>query len=257
MAASLWKNQGTPPLIGTANPIIADLLLRAADGVFAVDANQRITFWNPASERFLGISATQALGHPCYRLIQGCDLKGRPVCGPACQIAKLAKGGAAPATFGLAINNKHGHPQPVGVSTVLAPSPRDGLWTVIHVLRHSHATAGSLTPAPRSPHPDPGASAKSKAPAAPAGAYPLTSREQKILQLLAEGYSAGTISRDLCISRATVRNHIQHILAKLGLHSKLEAVAYAYRRHLIKLPSGTLSTKGDSDAEENCGAGQG
>ncbi|MDP2239089.1 MAG: LuxR C-terminal-related transcriptional regulator [Burkholderiales bacterium] len=251
MAASLWKNQGPPPIIGTASPIIADLLLRAADGVFAVDANQRITFWNPASERFLGISASQALGHPCYRLIQGCDIKGRPVCGPVCQIARLAKGGAAPATFELAINNKHDHPQPVGVSTVLAPSPRDGLWTVIHVLRRGHAIEQ------RPAQPGHGKSAKSNAIVTPARSYPLTAREQKILQLLAEGFSAVTISRDLCISRATVRNHIQHILNKLGLHSKLEAVAYAYRRHLIKLPSNTLSTKGDSDAEENCGAGQG
>lgn len=257
MAASLWKNQGPPPMIGTASPIIADLLLRAADGVFAVDADQRITFWNPASERFLGISASQALGHPCYRLIHGCDIKGHPVCGPACQIARLAKGGAAPATFALSVNNDRGHQQPVGVSTVLAPSPRDGLWTVIHVLRRGHATADSLATEQRAPQPGPGKSAKGKVPAAPAGAFPLTAREQNILQLLAEGFSAATISRDLCISRATVRNHIQHILAKLGLHSKLEAVAYAYRRHLIKLPISALSTKGDNDGEENCGVAQG
>lgn len=257
MAASLWKNLGPPPLIGTASPIIADLLLRAVDGVFAVDAHRRITFWNPASERFLGISASQALGNPCYRLIQGCDHKGRPVCGPACQIGRLANGGAAPESFGLAINNKHGHTQPVGVSTVLAPSPRDGLWTVIHVLRRGQVSAGSYTSSRHSPHPHSGKSENGKAPATPAGSPPLTAREQKILQLLAEGYSAATISRDLCISRATVRNHIQHILDKLGLHSKLEAVAYAYRRHLINLPSGTLSTNGDNDGEENSGSGQG
>ena len=62
----------------------------------------------------------------------------------------------------------------------------------------------------------------------------LSAREQQILQLLAEGLAATAISRRLYISLATVRNHTQHILAKLGLHSKLEAVAYAYRHGLIK-----------------------
>ncbi len=75
-----------------------------------------------------------------------------------------------------------------------------------------------------------------KTPAVPARAYALTAREQQILQLLAEGLAATAISGRLYISRATVRNHTQHILAKLGLHSKLEAVAYAYRRGLIKPP---------------------
>jgi DNA-binding NarL/FixJ family response regulator len=64
--------------------------------------------------------------------------------------------------------------------------------------------------------------------------FPLTAREREVLQLLARGCAAAEISRELCISHATVRNHIQHILAKLGLHSKLEAVAYAYRRGLIQ-----------------------
>ncbi|MBI2289777.1 MAG: response regulator transcription factor [Betaproteobacteria bacterium] len=71
-------------------------------------------------------------------------------------------------------------------------------------------------------------------PAVPAQACKLTAREQQILQLLAEGRTATAISGQLYISRATVRNHTQHILAKLGLHSKLEAVAYAYRHGLIK-----------------------
>lgn len=73
-------------------------------------------------------------------------------------------------------------------------------------------------------------------PPVPAGACALTAREQQILQLLAEGLAATAISRRLYISLATVRNHTQHILAKLGMHSKLEAVAYAYRRGLIKPP---------------------
>jgi PAS domain-containing protein len=163
MAASLWKQQGPPPMIGAASATIADLLLRAADGVFAVDASHRITFWNPASERFLGISAAQALGHPCYRLIHGCDIKGRPVCGPACHIARLTKGGAAPATFALPLNNGRSLQKQIEVSTVLAPSLRDGVWTVVHVLHRGHATAGSFAAKQRvPPQPVPGENAESE-----------------------------------------------------------------------------------------------
>ena len=64
MAASLWKQQGPPPMIGAASATIADLLLRAADGVFAVDASHRITFWNPASARFLDISRRRPSAAP-------------------------------------------------------------------------------------------------------------------------------------------------------------------------------------------------
>jgi DNA-binding NarL/FixJ family response regulator len=55
--------------------------------------------------------------------------------------------------------------------------------------------------------------------------YPLTDREKEILQLLAEDKSLHTIADDLYLSYATVRNHVQHILHKLGVHSILEAVA--------------------------------
>jgi len=80
------------------------------------------------------------------------------------------------------------------------------------------------------------ARAESTSPPVLATVCALTAREQQILQLLAEGLAATAISGRLYISLATVRNHTQHILAKLGLHSKLEAVAYAYRRGLIKPP---------------------
>ncbi len=61
----------------------------------------------------------------------------------------------------------------------------------------------------------------------------LLAREREILCLLAQGLAAGAISRRLCISAVTVRNHIQHLIRKLGLHSQIEAVAYAYRNNLV------------------------
>jgi DNA-binding NarL/FixJ family response regulator len=62
----------------------------------------------------------------------------------------------------------------------------------------------------------------------------LTPREHQVLQLLADGESKEAISRRLYVSANTVRNHIQSILTKLGVHSRLEAVAVAAREGLIK-----------------------
>jgi len=55
---------------------------------------------------------------------------------------------------------------------------------------------------------------------------PLTKREAEILRLLAEDPDLRKIAVSLHISYATVRNHVQHILGKLGVHSISEAVAY-------------------------------
>jgi two-component system, NarL family, nitrate/nitrite response regulator NarL len=61
----------------------------------------------------------------------------------------------------------------------------------------------------------------------------LTAREVQILQLLAAGKSQQRIAKDLFISAKTVGTHIQRVLTKLGVHSRAEAVALAYRSGLI------------------------
>ena len=69
-----------------------------------------------------------------------------------------------------------------------------------------------------------------------AGSSDLTAREQEILELIAEGLTNGAIAARLFISVNTVRNHVQSILAKLGAHSKLEALSVAIRDGLIDPP---------------------
>ena len=65
--------------------------------------------------------------------------------------------------------------------------------------------------------------------------YLLTARELEVLQLLGRAHSTEAIAEDLFISVNTVRNHVANILSKLGVHSKLEAVAIAAREKLINL----------------------
>ncbi len=61
----------------------------------------------------------------------------------------------------------------------------------------------------------------------------LTRREREVLLLLAEGVDTLTVSHALGISPQTVRTHVQNILGKLQLHSRLEAVAYARRSRIL------------------------
>jgi DNA-binding NarL/FixJ family response regulator len=53
----------------------------------------------------------------------------------------------------------------------------------------------------------------------------LSSREKTVLELLREGLSTEAIARSLGVSKNTIRTHIQRILMKLQVHSRLEAVA--------------------------------
>ena len=56
----------------------------------------------------------------------------------------------------------------------------------------------------------------------------LTAREQEVLKLLARGLNQGEISAALVITPKTVGNHIQHVLEKLGVHSRAQAVSVAH-----------------------------
>jgi DNA-binding NarL/FixJ family response regulator len=61
----------------------------------------------------------------------------------------------------------------------------------------------------------------------------LTERERDVLQLLAQGLYQKEIASRLSISPSTVGTHTEHIFAKLGVHSRSQALAVAYREDLI------------------------
>ncbi len=71
---------------------------------------------------------------------------------------------------------------------------------------------------------------------APHPMTPLTARELSVLTQLASGRDNETVARALYMSPNTVRTHVQNILSKLHVHSKLEAVSKAIREGWVRIP---------------------
>lgn len=69
-----------------------------------------------------------------------------------------------------------------------------------------------------------------------APAEPLTGRELEVLRALAQGLPTGEISTRLGIAPNTLRTHVHNIMGKLRVHSKLEAVVFAFRHRLVESP---------------------
>jgi DNA-binding NarL/FixJ family response regulator len=62
----------------------------------------------------------------------------------------------------------------------------------------------------------------------------LTDREREVLTLIARGRSNDDIAADLVVSIATVKTHVNRILAKLTIHSRAQAVVVAYETGLVR-----------------------
>ncbi len=73
---------------------------------------------------------------------------------------------------------------------------------------------------------------------------PLTPRELEVLRALTEGLSTPEICEQLYIAPNTLRTHVQNIMGKLHVHSKLEAVAFALRYRLVEPPRPTDAVTG-------------
>lgn len=215
-------------------PNLADILFRTADGIYAVDAEQHIIYWNDACAQLLGVSTKEAIGRPCSDVVRGKNSAGQPLCGGGC-CSSLIKGGNGPKTFPLHTHNSQGNHLDLSVNIVLVPSRHCKQWTCIHMLYYGDSPDAHEVLEYHSPYKQKTISRSTVHGHSVENKSNLTAREHEILQLLAEGVRTTVISQLLHVSPVTVRNHIQHIESKLGVHSQLEAVAYAYRNNLVSI----------------------
>lgn len=176
------------------------------------EADDRIVHVNEAGRALLGIGI--AMGRSCRELVRCGGHRGEALCSACPLRQRLAGGDPAAWVEGLRVG---AHRRRADVLTlplgeggrrlqVALPRADEGraLGYLEHVARRHRRVVG---------------------PVARAGEHGLTPRQLEILRRLADDQDPRAIARALFISPVTVRNHVQHILAKLGVHSIQEAVA--------------------------------
>jgi DNA-binding NarL/FixJ family response regulator len=78
-------------------------------------------------------------------------------------------------------------------------------------------------------------------PAPPKELDELSEREQEVFRLMARGLSNGEIADELYISETTVKTHVTHILQKLGLRDRVQAVVLAYQTGVFEGERGSAT----------------
>jgi DNA-binding NarL/FixJ family response regulator len=106
---------------------------------------------------------------------------------------------------------------------LLKDAPREELFTAV---RAAAAGRSVLSPAVAS-------RLVSRVRGRAAGGEPLSAREREVVELVARGTSNREIARELFISEATVKTHLTHLYAKLGVKDRAAAVAVAYDRGIL------------------------
>jgi PAS domain S-box-containing protein len=217
---------------------VLDVLSNAADGVFVIDQNQRIVLWNGAAERMLGFIAEEVMGRPCHEIVQGRDDYDHPWCRANCHIMAVSRAGDPVETFNTLTNTKSGDLRWLNISVLTLPAAKEGEASlVVHLFRDATEIKQQVGFA-RQILGVVGRFKQAEVASGPAGAAglladKLTDREIEVLTLLAQGLSTEKIAETLSVSRATTRNHIQNILQKLRVHSRAEAVAYAFEHGMV------------------------
>jgi PAS domain S-box-containing protein len=214
-------------------------LANAADAAFVIDEDQRITYWNQAAQDLLGYTPDEVVGRLCHEILGGRDDRDRAICRHHCHVATTALTGSAVTTYDTCIRAKSGETRWLNVSILtFPPSGDENSPLIVHLLRDAtlkkqqeQFTRQVLGAAERLRE----GIVSPVVPSVSTGPHldDLTDRERDVLALLAQGLSTREITQSLSISFSTTRNHVQNILHKLHVHSRLEAVSYAFEHGLV------------------------
>jgi len=200
---------------------VQEIVFKTSESAYAVDSNGQIVAWNKAAERAFGYPDTEAMGKKCWDLLCGQDSFGNPYCCEGCPVRDTAFRNQSVNRFKLAFKTASFGLKDFTVSALLLRS-NAGRDVMIHLCRTETSTdkmpVNGFFNHPTPPQKHPGN---------------LTKREHEVLTLLAEGNSTGEIASLLRISIHTVRNHVQNILFKLQVNSRLKAISLGHRLGII------------------------
>ena len=209
----------TPPDSKRSSRDLIEVLATGEPPAFANDAAHRIVFWNKGAEELVGRSAAQTLGRLCHEVFRGRDPFGNRFCAETCAVTTSLAAGEPIRRFEVTAGDQQ-NPQLLGFTVVQYPDAATGSPIAVHMIDEatprqepSHEVERLATARP-STTPQPSARRAVKA-------GQLSAREREVLRAIAAGRPNKEIASKLGISVATARNHVQHILQKLGVHSCL------------------------------------
>jgi diguanylate cyclase (GGDEF)-like protein/PAS domain S-box-containing protein len=122
----------------------ATLLDNLYDGVYFVDRERRITFWNRAAERITGFTKAEVLGKRCAdNLLRHVDNRGNSLCEGACPVSyTLCDGQSRSASVFL--HHKDGHRLPVAIGVVPITDHQQHIMGAVEIFRDNSATVAAL-----------------------------------------------------------------------------------------------------------------
>ena len=198
-----------------------EIIFKTSEIAYAVTREGQIVAWNRAAENVFGYPDTEAMGRKCWELLRGEDSFGNPYCCEGCPIRTSAFNDVSVNCFQIKFKTASLEMKEFAVSALLL-SNATGNDVMVALCRSN--TSNEYKPL--------NGSSKNRAPS-PRQRGNLTQREQEVLFLLAEGNGTKDISSSLGISTHTVRNHVQHILFKLQVKSRLKAINLSHRLGII------------------------
>ncbi len=193
--------------------IAREALESTCDAVYSCDQDGCVTGWNEAAAELLGYERNDVMQRPCCDVLGGVDLFGNRYCVPLCPLLTMARRRQPIGHFELDVFKKDDTHVRVSVFVVVLFSNGSSEFEIIHLLRPSDRRELPTQP--------------------PNDAASLTRREMEVVRLLAEGQDSRQIGQELGVSVSTVRKHVQNLMQKLGVNTRLSAVVTAMNRHLL------------------------
>ena len=222
MAVPEWLHRGA------VDPLHA--LGSTAEGMAAVAAGGQILTWNEGAAALLGYSADEVVGKHCHEIFAWLDRCGNPICSALCPDCRASGGDELVQTRDVIARSKSGKALWLSVSTLVPPPELRHEYRLVHLFREIGLPPELERLVAERLRPQDGAATEVTADAERIAALGrLTRREREVLQLLADGADTKEIAKRLTLSLTTVRNHVQNILDKLGVHSRVEAVVLFVR----------------------------